>query len=142
MFADSQSETNYQRFLAEWQENGADSSLKIFFLEIIRRLDSVPRMVFKFTAHDHAGNTLRALRPDLHRPLIALMEIPDDSPSPRSFSIRFYDDALRDPHELGDWIPRGLVGEDARSFTFEGNQPALADYLLDCLSGLLNRLPG
>ena len=139
MFSNSRLEQDYQVFLAGWEEDVP--GIKALFMEIVRRLNQTSRIVVSFIALDPAGGAVRAMRPDMQRPLIALLEFPEDSPAPCSLSIRFYDNAVDDPKSLGDWIPRGLLGEDARSFTVEKNQPALADYVLECLDGVLRRLP-
>ena len=31
----------------------------------------------------------------------------------------FYDDMVTDPDEQGDWVPQGLLGEDARCFNVD-----------------------
>ena len=135
-FVNEQSERDFHQFLTAWKEHAPD--LRALFVEIVRRLETVSGMMLDFHAHDHAGNSLRALLPGLHRPLVALLEISDETDSPDSFAIRFYEDTLDDPRELGDWIPRGLLGEDARSFSIGRNQPALADYVLAQLSSMLS----
>ena len=139
MFSNSRLEQDYENFLAGWEED--EPGIKALFKEIVRRLNQSSRMVVYFIALDPAGGAVRAVRPDMHRPLVALLEFPEDSPAPSSLFIRFYDNAVDDPKSLGDWIPRGLFGEDARSFIVEQNQPALADYVLECLDGVLRRLP-
>lgn len=139
MFSSASSEKAFNQFFSAWADDG--SGLRTLFSEIIRRLSDARGVTLDFTPHDHAGNTLRALRPGISRPIVALIEIPDDCDSPRSFSIRFYENAIEDPKELGEWIPRGICGEDARSFSLEADRLALADYLLARMAVLLGKLP-
>lgn len=139
MFTNPASEESFKRFLSAWRDNGSD--VRTVFVEILRRFEERSALRFEFSAHDHAGHTLRVLHPDLSRSIVAIVEIPDDSDCPRTFAIRFYESMVRDPKEWGEWIPRGILGEDARNFIIESDRPALADYILERTERVLDSLP-
>ena len=62
------------------------------------------------------------------RPLFALADVVED-PDGRFLSVCFYDDAVSDPDERGQCVPRGLLGEDARCFDIDAPDPDMAPYL-------------
>ncbi len=62
------------------------------------------------------------------RPLFALADVVED-PQGRFLSVCFYDDAVSDPEEFGQCVPRGLLGEDARCFDIESPDPDVLPYL-------------
>lgn len=62
------------------------------------------------------------------RPLFALADVVED-PEGRFLSVCFYDDAVSDPDELGQCVPLGLLGEDARCFDIEGPDMDIVPYL-------------
>ena len=62
------------------------------------------------------------------RPLFALADVVED-PDGRFLSVCFYDDAVSDPDERGQCVPKGLLGEDARCFDIEEPDPDMSPYL-------------
>jgi hypothetical protein len=48
-----------------------------------------------------------------------MVDIIDDDPENRWLSVCFYDDLVSDPEERGDFVPKGLLGEDARCFDLD-----------------------
>ena len=45
-----------------------------------------------------------------------MVDIIDDDPADRWLSVCFYDELVDDPKGLGDEVPGGLLGEDAKCF--------------------------
>ena len=48
---------------------------------------------------------------------------------PRWLSICFYGEMIADPEEKGDFVPEGLIGEDAVCFDLEQRDEALIRYI-------------
>ena len=46
-----------------------------------------------------------------------------------ALSVCFYADMIQDPDELGDFVPGGLLGEDACCFNLDENDEAMRDYI-------------
>jgi len=64
------------------------------------------------------------------RPVFVLVDVVDDA-SGRWLSVCFYADAVSDPEELGNLVPKGLLGDDGYCFDLENPSPGTLDYLLD-----------
>lgn len=63
------------------------------------------------------------------RELFALVDVVDDDPDGRWLSVCFYDDMVTDPEELGDMVPGGLMGENARCFNLDGDDARMRSYI-------------
>jgi hypothetical protein len=61
------------------------------------------------------------------RELFVMVDVIDDSP--RWLSICFYGEMIADPEEKGDFVPEGLLGEDAVCFDLEEHDGALMRYI-------------
>lgn len=62
--------------------------------------------------------------------LFALVDIVDD-PSERWLSVCFYERMITDPEELGETVPKGLLGEDGYCFHVTKYDDQLMAYLKD-----------
>jgi hypothetical protein len=49
--------------------------------------------------------------------------------NPRWLSVCFYDEMITDPEEKGDFVPEGLLGEDAVCFDIEELDEELIRYI-------------
>jgi hypothetical protein len=62
--------------------------------------------------------------------LFGLVDIIDDDPLNRWLSVCFYNDAITDPMEKGDFIPEGLLGKDGYCFDILENDHAFIEYII------------
>ena len=65
------------------------------------------------------------------RELFVLVDVVDDEPESRWLSVCFYADMIQDPDELGDYVPAGLMGEDACCFNLDEDDDAMRAYIAD-----------
>ena len=63
------------------------------------------------------------------RELFVLVDVVDDEPESRWLSVCFYADMVNDPDEKGDFVPQGLMGEDAMCFNLDEDSPEMRDYI-------------
>jgi hypothetical protein len=103
-------------FLSEW--NACDA--KTAFQTLRQELEAVDGVRLEFKARPGITYSLRGTHPAQQgRELFAMIDIIDDDPEQRWLSVCFYDDMVTDPDEQGDWVPQGLLGEDARCFNVD-----------------------
>ena len=118
-------------FLASWTED--ENAVRPLFLSLYSLLQGLDGVELEYKGRPGVSHSLRALYPGRKdRPLFALVDIIDDAPEARWLSICFYADLITDPEELGDVVPGGLAGEDARCFDVdapEGMEPFLLERL-------------
>ena len=62
---------------------------------------------------------------------VVLLDVVDDEPASRWLSICFYDEMVSDPGEKGDFVPGGLMGEDARCFNVDELDEDLVAYVAE-----------
>ena len=67
------------------------------------------------------------------RELFVLVDVVDDEPESRWLSVCFYADMITDPSELGDYVPQGLMGEDACCFNLDEDDADMRAYIADRL---------
>ena len=73
-------------------------------------LDFIPREGLTYSlraTHENQNN----------KPLFVMVDVIEDTP--RWLSVCFYSDMITDPDERGDFVPDGLLGEDALCFDLE-----------------------
>ena len=58
-----------------------------------------------------------------------LVDVVDDEPESRWLSVCFYADMITDPDEKGDYVPEGLMGEDACCFNLDEDDAAMRAYI-------------
>jgi hypothetical protein len=115
-------------FVAGW----ADCSAKTAFLSFRQALESVTGAALEFKARPGITYSLRGLNPARsERPLFALVDVIDDDPDVRWLSVCFYEGAVADPERHGDWIPLGILGEDARCFNVDEEDEDLVAYVAE-----------
>lgn len=85
---------------------------------------------FDFKARPGVSYSLRAHhKAQQKRELFVLVDIIDDEPESRWLSVCFYADMINDPDELGDFVPQGLMGEDACCFNLDSHDPDMQTYI-------------
>ncbi len=74
--------------------------------------------------------SLRAKHPSQEkRTLFVLVDVVDDDPDERWLSVCFYNDMIQDPDELGDFVPDGLMGEDALCLNLDEENEEMQAYI-------------
>ena len=115
-----------EAFLSEWETCDAKDA----FLVFRQTLEAVSGAVLEFKARPGITYSLRGSHPAQQgRELFALVDVIDDDPEQRWLSVCFYDDMITDAQEQGDWVPQGLMGEDARCFNVDEADEDLVAYV-------------
>lgn len=103
-------------FFSDWDECDA----KTVFLTFWRELEAMDGVKLEFKARPGITYSLRGTHPAQHkRELFVMVDVIDDDPGQRWLSVCFYDGMVTNPDEQGDWVPQGLLGEDARCFNVD-----------------------
>ncbi|MEF2232320.1 MAG: hypothetical protein V3571_15415 [Pseudodesulfovibrio sp.] len=119
-------------FLDDWS---MDPNLtKACFLKLKQHLETMDGVRFDFVARPGITYSLRAAHDNqTRRSLFAMVDVIDDDPEDRWLSICFYRELVDDPDSLGDEVPGGLMGEDARCFDMYESDDPLLDYIKERL---------
>ena len=118
------------RFLEAWEID--PQKLKQTFLKTIDKLKTLEETRLNFISRPGVSYSLRARlrnRHDKSRNLFALVDIIDNDPDNRWLSICFYEETVTDPDELGNFVPKGILGEDGYCFDLYEDDPFLASYV-------------
>ncbi len=114
------------QFIDNWD---LDTNLcKRAFLEIKNHLSAKDDLVLDFISRPGISYSLRAAHAtQKERPLFVMVDVIEDDP--RWLSICFYGQMITDPREIGDFVPDGLLGEDALCFDLDTYQPEALEYV-------------
>lgn len=85
-----------------------------------------------FISRPGVSYSLRASLKNRHeksQSLFALVDIVDDDPDNRWLSICFYEEMVTDPDELGNLVPKGILGKDGYCFDLYKDDPSLISYV-------------
>jgi hypothetical protein len=120
--------TELRDLLSRWTDN-LHQTKKAFHC-LSDHLTGKPGLNFEFVARPGVSYSLRAKhqRQD-QRPLFAMIDIIDDDPNQRWLSVCFFGEMISDPNEIGDFVPEGLLGEDAHCFDIEAWDDDLVTYV-------------
>ena len=100
------------------------------FVEYMDLLDARAGVRLDFKARPGVSYSLRAVHEKQEgRSLFVMVDVVDDEPEARWLSVCFYADMVADPDELGDFVPGGLLGEDACCFNLDENDAAMRGYI-------------
>lgn len=100
-------------FLDEWQETS--ERCREMFLHFKQYLQRRKDVSLDFIARPGLTYSLRAAHPaQKDKALFVMVDVIEDSP--RWLSICFYGAMITDPEKRGDFVPGGLLGEDAICF--------------------------
>ena len=103
-------------FIEEWQETGEGN--KKAFVRLMSCLESKEDTSLEFLPRPGVTSSLRAAHVrQKGRPLFVMVDVIEDEP--RWLSVCFYGDTVTDPEERGDFVPEGLLGEDAVCFDLD-----------------------
>jgi hypothetical protein len=100
-------------FLADWIDGPEQN--KRAFVELKEHLEALEGVVISFHPRPGLTYSLRALHvKQKKKPLFVMVDVIEDDP--RWLSVCFYGEMITDPDEKADFVPGGLLGEDARCF--------------------------
>lgn len=103
-------------FIAAWRETPEKN--KQAFLELKDHLAAKEGAQLEFVPREGLTYSLRGSFPNqTERPLFVMVDVIEDNP--RWLSVCFYGEMISDPEEAGDYVPEGLLGEDAVCFDIE-----------------------
>lgn len=113
--------------LSDWAE---DAPVRAAFIALRDHLTAMSGVELAVRARPGVSWSLRASAGEgSGRPLFAMVDVVDDAPAARWLSVCFYDDMVSDPEDRGDWIPKGLMGCDARCFNIEEEDAEAVPYI-------------
>ena len=114
--------------LAEWQES--PQKTRAAFLRLRDHLAGKTGLRLHFQPRPGVTYALRAQHPNQRkRNLFAMVDVIDDDPQNRWLSVCFYGEMISDPDEIGDFVPEGLLGEDAHCFDIDAWEDDLLNYV-------------
>ena len=114
-------------FLDGWSADPINA--KSAFGQYKEILEKAPGAELEFVARPGVSYSLRGKKKGGNRPVFALVDVVDDEPDNRWLSVCFYADLVTDPDEAGDFVPQGLLGEDALCFNLDADDPAMREYI-------------
>ncbi|RUM87132.1 MAG: hypothetical protein DSZ23_06200 [Thermodesulfatator sp.] len=104
--------------LNKWKDTEAKT--KKAFLRLKEFLERLPEVILSFKSRPGVSHSLRGTHKNQKdKSLFVMVDIIDDNPENRWLSVCFYGDMIKDPDERGDFVPGGLLGEDACCFDIE-----------------------
>ncbi|MDE7064556.1 MAG: hypothetical protein K2O70_03685 [Desulfovibrionaceae bacterium] len=126
MSATVQQEVN--AFLDAWTVD--PNNAKAAFSAYREWLAAQPGVSLEFKARPGVSYSLRAVHEhQRERPLFVLVDVVDDEPEARWLSVCFYADMVSDPDEAGDFVPQGLMGQDACCLNLEEDDATMRAYI-------------
>ena len=115
-------------FLDNWQADPL--KVKEAFVVYKDFLVGLSGVSLDFKARPGISYSLRARHEaQRKRELFVLVDVVDDEPESRWLSVCFYADMITDPDEKGDYVPEGLMGEDACCFNLDEDDAAMRAYI-------------
>lgn len=113
-------------FIDEWRESPEKN--KSVFLHLKTSLEKKDGVTLEFLPRPGVTYSLRAVHAaQKDRGLYAMVDVIEDDP--RWLSVCFYGEMITDPDERGDFVPEGLLGEDAVCFDLEAWDDELVEYV-------------
>ena len=113
-------------FIEEWP--ASPEKIKDLFIRLRDALASREGVTLDFVPRPGVTYSLRAVHVNQkNRDLFVMVDVIEDDP--RWLSVCFYGDMIGDPEEKGDFVPEGLLGEDAVCFDIERWDDSLIRYL-------------
>lgn len=129
-FADENELLEMTRLLEVWPND--PRNMKQTFLKVIDKLRAAQGTCLNFISRPGVSYSLRASLKNPYKKtpsLFALVDIIDDDPDNRWLSICFYEEMITDPNELGNLVPKGILGEDGYCFDLYKEDPSLISYV-------------
>lgn len=121
-----ETELELNRFVEEWKET--DEGNRTAFLDFKEYLSQKDGVSLDFVSRPGVTSSLRAVHEgQKKRELFVMVDVIEDEP--RWLSICFYNEMITDPEERGDFVPQGLLGEDAVCFDIEERDEDFIRYI-------------
>ncbi len=125
---DIENKEELDEFIHNWADS--DTLTKKAFSSLTDYLLKQQDNVLSFHPRPGVTYSLRAKHKNQRRrEIYTMVDIIDDDPSERWLSVCFYGDLISDPEERGDFVPDGLLGEDAICFDVEQFDENLLNYI-------------
>lgn len=122
----TETEQTLNTFIEEWQET-ADKN-KTTFVHFKDYLTKKEGVTLDFVARPGITYSLRAVHADQkEKELFVMIDVIEDTS--KWLSVCFYNDMITDVEEKGDWVPGGLMGEDAVCFDIEEHNETMIRYI-------------
>lgn len=116
----------FAAFLEEWQETAEKNKAVLSHLKSV--LEKKEGTAFDFIPRPGLTYSLRATHANQkEKSLYVMVDVIEDTP--RWLSVCFYGEMVSDPEEQGDFVPDGLLGEDAVCFDLEAWDDHLIAYV-------------
>ncbi len=96
-------------------------------------------VTLEFIERPDISYSLRAKHEGQERPLFVMVDVVDDDPEERWLSVCFYADTVQDPKELGDFVPQGLMGQDALCLNLDEDDDEMRAYILERIKEASNQ---
>lgn len=117
-------ENDLKEFIDQWQE----TANKTTFLRFKNYLAEKDGVTLNFIPRPGLTYSLRAAKENQSdRDLFVMVDVIEAEP--RWLSICFYGEMITDPAEKGDFVPQGLLGNDAICFDLEESNDELICYI-------------
>ena len=115
-----------QAFIEEWTDT--EEKTKAAFVQLKDYLAAKEGVVLDYIPREGVTYSLRAAHENQKtRQLFVMVDVIEDQP--RWLSVCFYGEMITDPDEHGDYVPEGLLGEDAVCFDIEAYDAADVSYV-------------
>jgi hypothetical protein len=113
-------------FIEDWQETPEKN--RETFLHLKEYLAGKEGVTLEFIPRPGVTYSLRAVHTSQKkRGLFVMVDVIEDDP--RWLSVCYYNEMITDPGERGDFVPKGLLGEDAVCFDIEERDEGLVRYI-------------
>ena len=129
-FVSSETEASFDHFMGQWSED--PHGVKKVLQKIVDILRRNKGTVLEFHPRPGVSYSLRASaarRAPKDRPYYAVIDIVEEAQGNRWLSVCFYADAVSDPDDIGNLIPKGLLEEDGYCFDVDSYDEILLSYL-------------
>ena len=121
-----EAERQLDAFIDEW--TGSPEKNKEIFLHFRKYLSEKQGVTLDFIARPGVTYSLRAVHANQKdKELFVMVDVIEDAS--RWLSVCFYSDMIVDPEKKGDFVPEGLLGEDAVCFDIEEPDEMFIRYL-------------
>lgn len=115
-----------QSFIDDWTDT--DERIKEAFVRLKSWLEAKDGVTLEFIPRPGVTYSLRAAHANQkQRNLFVMVDVIEDSP--RWLSVCSYGEMVNDPAEQGDFVPEGLLGEDAMCFDIDAYNDASLTYV-------------
>ncbi len=123
---ENETDSGLKAFIEEWEETPEKN--RGVFLHLREYLGNKEDVTIEFIPRPGVTYSLRAVHAaQKKRGLFVMVDVIEDDP--RWLSICFYGEMITDPEEKGDFVPEGLLGEDAVCFDVEYRDEEFIRYI-------------